>query len=207
MGALKLHVEAVDPTMLNLLRRLMREDLLSSFFLVGGTALALRLGHRMSMDIDFFSDKAFSVQPVAEFLRDCYSIRSLETAENTVRGEVEGVKIDLMSHRYPMIEIPAALEGVRLAGLKDIAAMKLNAIANRGSKKDFFDYAELLNYFSREEMFSFFAEKYTDQNIWYVEKSLSYFEDAEQDPSPHDLKGRTWETVKQRILQSSRRGI
>lgn len=204
MDALILHDEAAPPSLLELLRMLMQEDLLSSFYLVGGTALALQLGHRISVDINLFSDKVFDVSPIFEMLRDKFSIQSLETARNTVRGEVEGIKLDIMSHRYPIIGTPAIAGGIRMASLKDIAAMKLNAIANRGCKKDFWDYAELLNLFNRDEMLGFFAEKYSDENVWYVEKSLSYFTDAEEEPDPRDLKGRTWENVKKAILESNR---
>ena len=204
MDALTLHDDAAPPPLMDLLRMLMKEDLLLPFYLVGGTALALRLGHRISVDIDLFSDKAFDVQPVIGMLRDTFSIQSLETAQNTVRGEAGGIKLDIMSHRYPTIGTPATVDGIRMASLEDIAAMKLNAIANRGSKKDFWDYAELLNLFSRDEMLGFFAEKYSDENVWYVEKSLSYFEDAEEEPSPRDLKGRTWDDVKRGVLESNR---
>ena len=196
---MRLNYEAVPPPLVELLQKLMCEELLASFFLVGGTALALRFGHRISTDIDLFSIKPFDVHPIVEMFRERYVIQSLETATNTIRGEADGIKLDLISHQYPMIEPPDSIDGLRLVGLKDIAAMKLNAIANRGSKKDFYDYAELLNHFSHNDMLSFFATKYTDQNIWYVEKSLSYFEDADQDPDPNDLKDRTWEEVKKII--------
>lgn len=204
MGALRLHYEAAPDPLVVLLCELMREDVLDSFYLVGGTALALQLGHRVSVDIDLFADKAFDVQPIIGMLRDKFSIQSLEIAKNTVRGEVGGIKLDIMAHRYPVVGSPAEVDGIRLASLQDIAAMKLNAIANRGSKKDFWDFSELLNHFSRDEMLSFFAKKYTDENIWYVEKSLSYFEDAAEEPNPRDLKGHTWNEVKKIILQSNR---
>jgi hypothetical protein len=82
--------------------------------------------------------------------------------------------------------------------------MKFNAIANGGGKKDFWDYAELFGCFSRDEMLGFFAQKYTDENVWYVEKSLSYFGDAEGEPNPRDLKGRCWERIKCTILEINR---
>lgn len=137
MGALGLHYDAVPVPLLELLRKLMAEEGLSPFCLVGGTALALHLGHRISVDIDLFSDKAFDADLIAGFISEVYAIQSLETAKNTVRGEVAGIKLDIMAHRYPMIGTPSAVDGIRIASLKDIAAMKLNAIANRGSKKDF----------------------------------------------------------------------
>ena len=204
MGTVGLHYEAAPEALVELLCALMKEEVLESFVLVGGTALALQLGHRISVDIDLFSDKAFDVFPVSEMLRERFFINALETAKNTVRGEVGGIKLDIMAHRYSTIGSPVRVDGVRMASLKDIAAMKLNAIANRGSKKDFWDYAELLNLFSRDEMLGFFAEKYTDENVWYVEKSLSYFSDADEEPDPRDLKGRTWGDVKSAVLESNR---
>lgn len=204
MDALNLHYGAAPAPLLDLLRSLMREDLLEPFHLVGGTALALRLGHRSSVDIDLFAGKAFDVQPITDLLGEEYGIQSMEIAKNTIRGEVGGIKVDIMSHRYPMIGKPIEADGIRLASLEDIAAMKLNAIANRGGKKDFWDYAELLNHFSRDEMLGFFAKKYTDENVWYVEKSLSYFEDAEEEPDPRGLKGHTWSDVKKAVLESNR---
>jgi predicted nucleotidyltransferase component of viral defense system len=204
MGALDLHYDAVPAPLLELLRKLMAEKELFPFCLVGGTALALHLGHRISVDIDLFSDKAFDVERMADSISEEYAIQSLEIAKNTVRGNVEGIKLDVMSHRYPMIRALVVTDGIRLASLQDIAAMKLNAIANRGSKKDFWDYAELLDHFSQAEMLGFFSEKYTDENVWYVEKSLSYFEDAEEEPDPRDLKGRTWDDVKRTVLETNR---
>jgi len=204
MDALKLHPEAAPSPLFELLRELMGKDVLEPFFLVGGTALALRLGHRISVDIDLFSERAFDVQPVVEMLRGTFPVQALETAKNTVRCEVDGIRLDLISHRYPTIGTSVMVDGIRMASLEDIAAMKLNAIANRGSKKDFWDYAELLDHFSRKDMLRFFARKYTDENVWYVEKSLAYFEDADGEPDPRDLGGRTWEDVKNIVLESNR---
>ena len=73
----------------------------------------------------------------------------------------------------------------------------------RGSKKDFMDYAELLTHFSRDKMFSFYSEKYTNSNLWYVEKSLSYFEDADIEPTPRILNGQSWDSIKKTILASN----
>lgn len=204
MDPLALHYEAVPNALAKLLERLVQEPVLDAFFLVGGTALALQLGHRISVDVDLFSDSGFDVDPVITCLREKYAIQSVETAKNTVRGIVDGIKLDIISHQYPFIGKPVIAEGIRLAGCEDIAAMKLNAIANRGSKKDFWDYVELLDIFSRNEMLGFFAQKYTDENVWYVEKSLSYFKDAESEPDPRCLRGRSWEDVKSAVLESNR---
>ena len=89
-----------------------------------------------------------------------------------------------------------------MAGLKDIAAMKINAISKRGAKKDFWDYAALLSYFTTEEMMSFFQVKYPAANTWHAEKSLSFFDDSENDPDPKDLSGHTWHEIKQIVANS-----
>ena len=86
--------------------------------------------------------------------------------------------------------------------MEDCAAMKLNAIANRGCKKDFWDCAELLRTFSRDELLGFCAGKYANDSLWNVEKSLVYFDDAEGEPDPRDLRGQTWEDIKQIIRQA-----
>lgn len=201
---MKLCREAAPERLLNVLDRLMRDSALQNFRLVGGTALALQLGHRVSVDIDLFTPEAFDAVGMGERLGFDYEARQIETAKNTVRARIKDVKIDILAHRYPMLEKPLVVEGVRMAGLKDIAAMKLNAIANRGSKKDFWDLNALFDHFTLGEMLEFFAMKYTEENVWYVEKSLSYFEDADLEPSPRDLRGEDWSGIKANVLRANK---
>ena len=201
---MKLHTETVSSGLLELLQKLMREEWLKPFALAGGTALALRFGHRTSVDIDLFTCSAFDAQETAERLKTFYDMKEAETAENTVRGIVAGIKTDLIAHRYPLLNPFEETNGIRTFSGEDIAAMKLNAITNRGCKKDFWDYAELLQIYSRDEMLSFFAQKYQNDSLWNVEKSLAYFDDAESDPDPRDLLGRSWEEIKQAVLASAK---
>jgi hypothetical protein len=201
---MKLHTETVSSGLLGLLQKLMKEEPLKSFTLAGGTALSLRFGHRTSIDIDLFTGTAFDAQRTAELLKTRYGMKEAETAENTVRGIIAGIKTDFIAHRYPLLKPFEEAYGIRMFSGEDIAAMKLNAITNRGCKKDFWDYAELLKIYSREEMFSFFARKYQNDSLWNVEKSLAYFDDAESDPDPRDLRGRSWEEIKQIVLASIR---
>ena len=91
-------------------------------------------------------------------------------------------------------------DNLTLASPKDIAAMKLSAITNRGTKKDFIDVYELLNHFSLEQMFGFYREKYTDAIPFMTLKSLTWFEDAEDDPMPFMLKKYSWDDVKEKII-------
>ena len=95
-------------------------------------------------------------------------------------------------------------EGIRLAGTKDIAAIKLNAITNRGSKKDFWDYALLLKHFDHQRLLSFYTQKYHNASLWNLEKSLCYFDDAEYDPDPISLTNQTWEEIKTTIAEHCR---
>lgn len=110
--------------------------------------------------------------------------------------------MDLIANRYQLLEPIERIDGIRMAGLKDIAAMKINAISNRGAKKDFWDYAALLSLHTTEEMLSFYKAKYPSANAWHAEKSLAFFDDAENEPDPRDLSGRTWPEIKQIISRS-----
>jgi len=188
--------KAVPDDVLQLLRKVMLDPVFDRFYLVGGTALALQIGHRISIDIGLFNGESFDTVQISEHLCNAYKGQDIEVERNTVRATIDNVKIDLMTHQYPLLEPINEIDTIRMANLKDIAAMKINAIANRGSKKDFWDFATLIDFFTAEDMLLFFQAKYANANVWHAEKSLSYFDDAEADPDPNDIKGRTWEEIK-----------
>lgn len=196
MAIKKFHAQAVTNELLTLIRELMADNSLSFFNLVGGTALSLLLGHRRSMDIDLFSNRSFNAANVADYLAHKYELDQYSVEENSVSGFVRGIRIDLISHRYRMIDSVEQINGIRIMGIKDLTAMKLNAIANRGSKKDFWDCAKLLEHYSLDEQLAWYSEKYPQANLWQVQKSLCYFEDAENDPDPETLDRQTWGGVK-----------
>ncbi len=197
-----LQTQAVSSSLMALLQTLMKDGVFNAFSLAGGTALALRFGHRESVDIDLFTEAPFDAHTLAEQLKRHYGMNEAETAENTVRGIIDGIKIDCIAHQYPRLKNMDTYNGIRIYSLEDCAAMKLNAIANRGCKKDFWDFAELLRRFSRDEMLAFCAEKYANDSLWNIEKSLVYFDDAEGEPDPRDLRGQTWEEVKEIICRA-----
>lgn len=201
---MSLCLEAVPARLLDLLRKLMISDPVRPFYLVGGTSLALRYGHRVSVDLDFFTHEAFDSRRLAEYLIEEYGLTESVVEPNTVLGLIDGVKTDFIAHRYPLISGVETVEGVRLLGSEDVAAMKLNAIANRGSKKDFWDFRELLRHFSRSQLLSFYSTKYPEGSLWNVEKSLSYFDDAEDEPDPKCLKGLRWPQIRAEIAESNR---
>ena len=202
-----LHTETVEPSTLDLLKRLQRLPDLANTRLVGGTALALHLGHRKSVDLDMFG----IFDPIVSYrklLADAgYSV---EGAENgTVQSlRVDNVKVDLVNYPYPWMDDVLDEDGVRLAGLKDIAALKLSAVANRGRKKDFIDVARLLNVFSLDQMLSFYKEKFSVSELSFPLRGLMYFDDAEEDPMPEMIDGNlTWENVKKTVVAATRKYV
>ena len=195
--------DAVSPVLLDVLHRLSSTPVLEAFYLVGGTALALQIGHRRSIDIDLFTHAPFDAQMISDSIARSQHATEIDVSKNTVRCFIDGVKVDILAHQYPLIEPLSVVDGIRIASLQDITAMKLNAVANRGAKKDFWDIAVLLSRFSLDEMLTFYGRKYRSGNRWAVLKSLTYFQDADAHDIPiHDLTGITWDQVKHTIQQA-----
>ncbi|MDO8366544.1 MAG: nucleotidyl transferase AbiEii/AbiGii toxin family protein [Saprospiraceae bacterium] len=132
---------------------------LKQFALVGGTNLALRLGHRFSVDLDIFTNEPFDLQEVWDaVLREFPQVLKLDERGQTLLANIDGVKIELIKHAYPYLFSVEEIEGIRMISIPDIIPMKLGAMARRGSKKDFWDIAYLLDHFSLSEMLDFFKE-------------------------------------------------
>jgi predicted nucleotidyltransferase component of viral defense system len=197
----------VSDELWGLLIRLSRCAELVGFRLVGGTALALHLGHRISVDLDWFTDTAFDSVQISEILVREFGLEQAVIVENSISGAIEGIKIDVIAHRYPWIDGASSLDGARIASVHDISAMKLNAIANRGSKKDFWDVASLLRHYTLDELLVFFKKRYPHVNPWQVVRSLTYFEDAEEEPDPIVLDAVTWTDIKTTILAGTKNFI
>lgn len=208
MGPIILQTRAVDKTLLRILEQLMQSDELKNFYLVGGTALALQLGHRKSIDIDLFSHDHFDSAIIADYLNDTFEVHSLEVSKNLVRCFIDNIKIDILSHRYNLVEAINISNNIRIASLQDLAAMKLNAITNRGMKKDFWDLGTLLNIFTLKEMLQYYQMKYPASSLWQVEKSLCWFEDADNELTEVlDLRSTDWQTIKRKILAETKKLI
>jgi hypothetical protein len=156
----------------------MSDDKFNNFNLVGGTALALKIGHRRSIDIDLFAAAPFDSRELGHHLLAAYSATKVSTLTNGVFCFVNNIKIDLLSHQYPLVTDIDILEGIRMASLLDIGAMKLNAIFNSGQRfKDFVDMYSLLEKFSLHELLDACQRKYPELNINMVKHSLIHFED------------------------------
>lgn len=190
-----LRFDAVPVALAELLKHLVPSNALQDFALGGGTSLALRFGHRWSVDLDFFTTCEFDPEELFENLKlDPVTVTG--RARNTLTLDAGGVKIDLLRHAYTTIQPVEVIDGVPLISLPDIAAMKLNALANRGSKKDFYDLAELLDHYTLPQMLDFFTQKYRASDPFTVIRSLAWFDDAELEPAPIALNGRDWTNVK-----------
>jgi len=181
---------------LNLLK-----DSVSEFYLAGGTALALELGHRISEDLDFFSIDSFPTQKIADRLKTKGHLEISSQDKDTLNGSIDGVKISFFKYPYKLLFPTKKYNDVALADERDIAAMKILAISDRGSKKDFVDLFVLLKLHSLVDILEFFNEKYKDYNysMLHILKSLVYFFDADLDPEPVYVNIISWSEVKKFI--------
>jgi len=205
-----LHLATVDKATLKLLKSLSSRKELQDFSLAGGTGLALQLGHRVSVDLDFFTHTPFDSNRLFEYLREFYTVRNCTQSANSlslfIEMETQEIKVDFLRHNYKLLQ-PNRIDGhIRIFSMEDIGAMKLNAIANRGAKKDFYDIYALLKIFSLNQLLEFFQQKYEQFNSFTVVKSLAYFVDADLEPDPICLKGTRWEEIK-KTLRSRVKGI
>lgn len=195
------HYDAIPKRVNALLGRIAPHPQLHNFVLGGGTSLALRFGHRLSVDLDFFTSETFSPEKLfAELDLDGATI--VTQAANSLTVDASGVKLDFLRHAYTLLEPVEFRDGIILLSLPDLAAMKLNAIANRGSKKDFFDFAELSAHFSVKQMIGFFSRKYPASDEFTVIRSMAWFEEAELEPDPISLTGLDWNRVKSLARQA-----
>lgn len=185
---------------MGLLRDLMQMPELHSFGLVGGTNLSLRFGHRLSIDLDLFTNEPFDTEKTYNLLEATFpNILQASQSENMLFLYINEVKIDMVLLPYPYLNPIEEVEGIRLVSVEDIAAMKLSAIARRGVKKDFWDIAELLEMFSLAEMLEFYKAKYSSRDIFHLLRSLVYFDDAETQKDPDPIKKATWNQIKSTV--------
>lgn len=191
-----LHYETITPETHSLLEELSDLSVLKDARLVGGTALALQLGHRTSTDLDFFGRINADSEELRDILREIGSVEVASVSKNINIFWLNGIKVDMVNYPYPWLDLPIEENRVRLASLNDIAAMKIAAIVNRGTKKDFIDLYTLLQSFSLDNILDMYSRKYSDGSLFIVMKSLIYFDDAETDPMPNVLNDTTWEDVK-----------
>ena len=197
-----LQYQTIYPATLQLLKDLQSLELLKECRLVGGTALALQLGHRRSVDLDFFGTVPQTPDELQDLLRENHDVTIVKESKNIHIYLIDGVKVDIVNYKYDWIDTPVEEDGIRLADVKDIAAMKVAAIIGQGTKKDFIDMNRLLQIFSLKEILDMYMQKYPDGSLFIAIKSLSYFEDAESDPMPFMFDDTDWGVVKANIREA-----
>ena len=198
-----LRKETVTTAILELLKELMHDNHLNSFFLVGGTALSLQIGHRISIDIDLFSLSPFDANAMLTYLTTKKGFQLSYKDKNTLKGEINGVQVDVLTHAYPLVNELKTDEGIRLASIEDIAAMKLNAIVGNGTRaKDFLDIAYISCHLSLEQMMQAYEKKYKSINPFVVIRSLAHTDDVVKNV-PIQLIGEVYsfEPIKYRLDQ------
>lgn len=194
-----LHTTAVYPATLAILKKMMELPEMSHFCLVGGTALALQIGHRISVDLDLFTTQNFDNQFIINSLNKIGKVENIIVNPNILQFSLEEVKVDIVKYPYNFIENYLEIEGIRLLPIELIAVMKLVAISNRGAKKDFVDMYFLLDRYNLDEILINFEQIFPQINTFHAFKALTYFDDADIQTNPVMLKNVKWEEIKMDI--------
>jgi hypothetical protein len=172
------------------------------FYLAGGTASALQLGHRRSVDFDWFSEARIpDPLRLARELEETAPVRVTATEKGTLHATLFGVRLSVIEYRYPLLGpvVTSSVVDLRLASLPDIASMKLAAVAQRGSRKDFVDVFALGQKMSLDRMLRSYRTKYGVRDTGHLLYALSYFDDAERERMPRMLRPWDWATIKRTI--------
>ena len=198
-----LSIQTIQPDTLELLKHLSAFPELSATRLVGGTALALQYGHRMSVDLDFFGQLPQDKEELIAIAKQVGEAVVLNKSNFILQMTINNVKVDFVDYsRYVWIDEPVKGDGFVLASDKDIAAMIVNAIMGRGTRKDFVDLFVLLQHYSLAEILDFYKQKYPEHSEYRALLSMTYFEDAEMQDMPKMFISTPWEKMKKSITQA-----
>lgn len=198
------HPEVLTAVQRKVLQQLGPITVQRQFYLVGGTVLALRFGHRHSVDLNWFTGERIA-DPIrlAQDIRDeGVSLLTGQVERGTLHGSVYSVRVSFLEYRYPLLQSLASWPecGCLLASLDDLACMKLSAAAQRGSKKDFMDiYALGLRHKPLQDMLRLYQKKYSIQDIGHVLYGLTYFDEADRERMPRKLWDADWRVIKKAI--------
>lgn len=198
-----LSISTVNPDTLELLKAIFAQPEIKEMRLVGGTSLALQYGHRQSIDLDFFGRLPEDKDELIDVVRRVGQVTVLNRSKIILQMVVNQVKVDFVDYsRYPWIDESIDEDGFILASDKDIAAMKINAIIGRGTRKDFIDIYALLQHYSLKEIMDFYRQKYPEFSEYRALLSLTYFEDAELQDMPFMFIDTSWNEIKQTIIKA-----
>ena len=202
---LTIHTETLAPNTKSVFDTLSQNyAVIDNFYLSGGTALALHLGHRESEDLDFFAQNEFNSQLLQTKLEKITNLADISLDSGILNCYSNDVKLQLLHYPYDLFETPTIFQNIKLSSVIDIACTKLITISARGSKKDFLDLFYILQEYSLTELFGLLPKKYsqTDYNLLHLLKSLVFFEDAENQPNPKMHKQISWEAAKRYITNA-----
>jgi predicted nucleotidyltransferase component of viral defense system len=190
-----------------LLKKLVKTVREHKCVLAGGTGLALQLGHRISVDLDFFTGKTFSTEKVFQEMRRLgLNPRVLEESDGSLTVTIDGTKVSMFRYPYPFIEEMKDADGVPVAGVIDIASMKIIAVSQRGAKRDFFDLYFILQDIPFWKISENMVNRFGNDRInpVHIGKSLVFFNDADADPDPRLLckDQPSWEKVKKLFIKN-----
>jgi len=203
---MKFRLEGLNKKQIRILRKFGREFDQRGFYLGGGTALAVYFGHRLSVDLDWFTtNRIDDTLILAESLRRAgLDFITAQSAPGTLHGTLMGVRVSFLEYHYPLLQTSTRWKEMNcsLASLDDLACMKLSAIAGRGARKDFCDiYILGTKHRPLPEMLRLYQEKFKMDDISPVLYGLSYFDDAESERMPRLLLNVQWRTIKQTIQE------
>jgi predicted nucleotidyltransferase component of viral defense system len=200
-----LHLTTIDKETYGLLQKLSSIEIISSqFALAGGTSLALQIGHRQSIDLDFFSPAVFNVKELEITLAGEPSInfQFINSNSKMLFCYINNIKCDFVNEPATLINPFFYYDKVLYFSVEDIAAMKMHTICGRGKKKDFFDIYALLQLYSWDDLIALFKKKYSEDQLYFLWRSIIYFEDANDDPDIAGLPpfNKKWEEIKHIII-------
>ena len=198
-----MHQEVINIKTKRILETLSNIQEVQDFYLAGGTALALQLGHRKSIDLDWFSQKKVSISLLKRKLFPLGKFKIESEDEDTLNCQLDNIRVSFFVYPYKLLFPFKDFKGIKLADERDIGCMKIDTISSRGAKKDFIDLYFLLEKYSLKKLLDLFDKKYKgiQYNRFHILKSLIYFEQAEAEPIPVMIKKASWSGVKNKLKQ------
>ena len=200
--------QTISPDTFRLIEKIKNHPWLRPYYLAGGTALALHLGHRTSMDLDFFTNSEIEEMTLVDHLRAIGDLRLDRIGEGTVVGNLDGVRISFFRYPYILLDPLVAWNALNVASIRDISLMKMVAILQRGSIKDFIDLYFIAHEFKPiEVLIQELSKKYigVQFNTNKILRSLCYFEDADKEPMPSMISVCSWPQVKDYFIKEVNR--
>jgi len=196
--------EVLPEATATLLGKIQPTDLPEGTYLAGGTAIALWLGHRQSVDLDWFTPARFNEQAWLQKWEELFNFTLTTRDWQTLEGQAEGVKLAIYYYKYPIIGKLGEYNQAKVAGLEDLSAMKLDAVTSRGTKRDFIDLYFLARKYGLNHLFQYYDLKYGawEERQLLVKKALIYFEEADEDEMPQMLVPIHWDQIKRYFIQA-----